>query len=141
MCVYVCVCWLLKSRSLCPASGACDGDTVQQCLHLTYIICVHMPTHMNTHTHTHTHTHTSVHTHTRHMLTNHTCPPHMYTCLCVFFARRNVNPLLPPLPPQCIAMLKTWPKLTPECAMELLDYQYPDTDVRKWAVECLKALT
>eukprot|EP00731_Ephydatia_muelleri_P037245 Em0427g2a len=42
---------------------------------------------------------------------------------------------------QCIAMLKTWPKLTPECAMELLDYQYPDTDVRKWAVECLKALT
>ena len=136
--MYVCVC-------VCVCVG---------CLHNVHHLCAHAHsihvshTHMNTHTHTysgtthtHTHTHTHMNTHTHHMLTNHTCPPHMYTRLCVFFARRNVNPLLPPLPPQCIAMLKTWPKLTPESAMELLDYQYPDTDVRKWAVECLKALT
>ncbi|XP_064211138.1 phosphatidylinositol 4,5-bisphosphate 3-kinase catalytic subunit delta isoform [Tribolium castaneum] len=35
------------------------------------------------------------------------------------------------------ALLKDWPKLPPEKALELLDYAYPDQRVRSFAVECL----
>jgi phosphatidylinositol-4,5-bisphosphate 3-kinase len=35
------------------------------------------------------------------------------------------------------ALLKDWPKLPPEKALELLDYAYPDQGVRSFAVECL----
>ncbi|KAH0815629.1 hypothetical protein GEV33_007162 [Tenebrio molitor] len=34
-------------------------------------------------------------------------------------------------------LLKDWPKLPPEKALELLDYAYPDQGVRSFAVECL----
>ena len=37
-------------------------------------------------------------------------------------------------------MLQVWDKLTPEQALELLDYVYPDTRVRSFAVTCLKSL-
>ncbi|XP_023030262.1 phosphatidylinositol 3-kinase 92E [Leptinotarsa decemlineata] len=38
---------------------------------------------------------------------------------------------------QVVAMLKNWPKLSVEKALELLDYAYADQEVRKFAVECL----
>lgn len=34
-------------------------------------------------------------------------------------------------------LLKDWPKLQPEKALELLDYAYPDQGVRSFAVDCL----
>jgi phosphatidylinositol-4,5-bisphosphate 3-kinase len=36
-------------------------------------------------------------------------------------------------------LVKEWPILEPEKAMELLDYLYADQLVRKFAVECLAA--
>ncbi|XP_070560385.1 phosphatidylinositol 4,5-bisphosphate 3-kinase catalytic subunit beta isoform-like [Ptychodera flava] len=39
---------------------------------------------------------------------------------------------------QMQALLQIWPKLEPEQALELLDYQYADKSVRSFAVECLK---
>ncbi|XP_072379316.1 phosphatidylinositol 4,5-bisphosphate 3-kinase catalytic subunit beta isoform isoform X1 [Diabrotica undecimpunctata] len=38
---------------------------------------------------------------------------------------------------EVVAMLKVWPKLPVEKALELLDYAYADQEVRKFAVECL----
>ncbi|XP_065180000.1 phosphatidylinositol 4,5-bisphosphate 3-kinase catalytic subunit alpha isoform-like [Sycon ciliatum] len=40
---------------------------------------------------------------------------------------------------QMLQLLAKWRKLNPEDAMELLDYLYADTSVRKFAVECLEA--
>ena len=37
-------------------------------------------------------------------------------------------------------MLQVWKALTPEQALELLDYVYPDARVRSFAVRCLKSL-
>lgn len=34
-------------------------------------------------------------------------------------------------------ILKQWPKLSPERALELLDFAYPDRSVREFAVNCL----
>ena len=47
------------------------------------------------------------------------------------------------IPLQCIqmyVMLENWQQLTPETAMELLDYQYSDIRVRDFAVDCLEVL-
>ncbi|CAH1115059.1 unnamed protein product [Psylliodes chrysocephalus] len=38
---------------------------------------------------------------------------------------------------EVVVMLKKWPKLPVEKALELLDYAYADQEVRKFAVECL----
>lgn len=38
---------------------------------------------------------------------------------------------------QVVALLQRWPKLPVEKSLELLDYAYPDREVRKFAVECL----
>ncbi|XP_057663838.1 phosphatidylinositol 4,5-bisphosphate 3-kinase catalytic subunit beta isoform [Diorhabda carinulata] len=38
---------------------------------------------------------------------------------------------------EVFAMLKVWPKLSVEKALELLDYAYADQELRKFAVECL----
>ena len=37
-------------------------------------------------------------------------------------------------------LLSEWERLSPEKAMELLDYHYPDVAVRNYAVECLEEL-
>ncbi|KAJ6220646.1 hypothetical protein RDWZM_006458 [Blomia tropicalis] len=42
---------------------------------------------------------------------------------------------------QALALLQFWPKISPTKALELLDYAYPDSAVRKYAVECLKELS
>lgn len=36
-----------------------------------------------------------------------------------------------------IALLEEWPKLSPDRALELLDYAYPEPAVRSYAIECL----
>ena len=41
---------------------------------------------------------------------------------------------------QMYVMLENWQQLTPETAMELLDYQYADVKVRDFAVDCLEVL-
>ena len=41
---------------------------------------------------------------------------------------------------QMYVMLENWQQLTPETAMELLDYQYADIKVRDFAVDCLEVL-
>ena len=41
---------------------------------------------------------------------------------------------------QMYMMLENWQQLTPETAMELLDYQYADIKVRDFAVDCLEVL-
>lgn len=41
---------------------------------------------------------------------------------------------------QMYALLEKWQQLTPETAMELLDYQYADIAVRNFAVMCLEVL-
>jgi phosphatidylinositol-4,5-bisphosphate 3-kinase len=38
-------------------------------------------------------------------------------------------------------LLDKWQQLSPEAAMELLDYQYADSSVRSFAVMCLEVLT
>lgn len=39
--------------------------------------------------------------------------------------------------PQMYCLLKEWPSIRPEQAMELLDCNYPDPMVRHFAVRCL----
>lgn len=41
---------------------------------------------------------------------------------------------------QMYVLLFEWERLTPEKAMELLDYHYADVAVRNFAVECLEQL-
>ena len=41
---------------------------------------------------------------------------------------------------QMYVLLSEWERLTPEKAMELLDYHYADVAVRNYAVECLEEL-
>lgn len=38
------------------------------------------------------------------------------------------------------ALLRKWPKLPVEKALELLDYAYADQEVRSFAVMCLKSV-
>jgi len=39
-------------------------------------------------------------------------------------------------------LLKKWPRLSPEVALELLDCSFPDLQIRRFAVECFElALT
>ena len=38
-------------------------------------------------------------------------------------------------------MIESWPLLSPENALQLFDYAYPDENVRKFAVKCLKKAT
>ena len=38
------------------------------------------------------------------------------------------------------SLLKTWPTLSVERALELLDYAYPDPLVRRFAINCLRKL-
>ena len=35
------------------------------------------------------------------------------------------------------ALLQCWPLIPPEQALELLDYKYPENEVREYAVRCL----
>ncbi|XP_037320033.2 phosphatidylinositol 4,5-bisphosphate 3-kinase catalytic subunit beta isoform [Pungitius pungitius] len=42
---------------------------------------------------------------------------------------------------QLQALLQAWPKLSPRDALELLDFNYPDQYVRKWAVGCLQDMS
>lgn len=42
---------------------------------------------------------------------------------------------------EVISLLQIWPKLPPFKALELLDYAYADSSVRKFAIECLKDLS
>lgn len=39
---------------------------------------------------------------------------------------------------QALSLLQDWPKIPPSKALELLDYAYADSHVRKYAIECLK---
>ena len=39
-----------------------------------------------------------------------------------------------------LCLLNKWPKIQPDKALELLDYAYPDSMVRKYAIECIKGL-
>lgn len=41
---------------------------------------------------------------------------------------------------EALSLLHYWPKLSPGKALELLDYAYADSLVRKFAIECLKGL-
>ena len=41
---------------------------------------------------------------------------------------------------QVYLLLEKWRQLTPEAALELLDHQYADIQVRDWAVQCLECL-
>lgn len=36
-----------------------------------------------------------------------------------------------------ISLLEVWPKLSPDHALELLDYAYAEPAVRSYAIECL----
>jgi len=38
------------------------------------------------------------------------------------------------------ALLQIWPTIPPEQALELLDFQYADKEVRKFAVKCLQEM-
>ncbi|XP_030078354.1 phosphatidylinositol 4,5-bisphosphate 3-kinase catalytic subunit delta isoform [Microcaecilia unicolor] len=42
---------------------------------------------------------------------------------------------------QMLYLLQSWPELPVSCALELLDYNFPDHCVRDFAVNCLKKLT
>ena len=42
---------------------------------------------------------------------------------------------------QMLTLLRTWKKVSPEQALELLDYQYADQNARSYAVECLRELS
>uniref|UniRef100_A0A8P4GNN1 Phosphatidylinositol-4,5-bisphosphate 3-kinase n=1 Tax=Dicentrarchus labrax TaxID=13489 RepID=A0A8P4GNN1_DICLA len=44
---------------------------------------------------------------------------------------------LPPPPPQMYCLLKEWPLMEPESALELLDCNFPDPIVREFALRCL----
>ena len=50
------------------------------------------------------------------------------------------TPLRFPFCIQRYVMLENWQQLIPETAMELLDYQYADINVRDFAVDCLEVL-
>lgn len=39
---------------------------------------------------------------------------------------------------ETLCLLHTWPKLSPGKALELLDYAYADSMVRKFAIQCLR---
>lgn len=39
---------------------------------------------------------------------------------------------------ETVCLLQSWPKLSPSKALELLDYAYADSLVRKFAIECLR---
>lgn len=41
---------------------------------------------------------------------------------------------------EALTLLSGWPKLSPHKALELLDYAYADSMVRKFAIECLKGM-
>lgn len=41
---------------------------------------------------------------------------------------------------QVLTLLNDWPKVSPSKALELLDYAYPDSFVRHYAIECLKGM-
>lgn len=41
---------------------------------------------------------------------------------------------------EAISILQRWPPLTPQKALELLDYAYADQAVRNYAVSCLRNL-
>lgn len=42
---------------------------------------------------------------------------------------------------QMHALLQSWPHIAPEQALELLDYKYPEKEVREYAVQCLENFT
>ncbi|XP_047485037.1 phosphatidylinositol 4,5-bisphosphate 3-kinase catalytic subunit delta isoform-like isoform X1 [Penaeus chinensis] len=42
---------------------------------------------------------------------------------------------------EMIALLEEWPKLSPDRALELLDYAYPEPAVRSYAIECLAPIS
>lgn len=41
---------------------------------------------------------------------------------------------------EAVALLREWPKLAVEKALELLDYAYADQEVRSFAVQCLQSV-
>ncbi|KAK9873151.1 hypothetical protein WA026_021384 [Henosepilachna vigintioctopunctata] len=42
---------------------------------------------------------------------------------------------------EVVALLREWPELSPEKALELLDYAYADQEVRYYAVQCLQGMS
>ena len=42
---------------------------------------------------------------------------------------------------EMLVLLEDWPKLAPDRALELLDYAYPETAVRSYAIDCLSSMT
>ena len=38
---------------------------------------------------------------------------------------------------QMMALLEDWPQLSPNLALELLDFAYPDPAIRNFAIKCL----
>lgn len=61
--------------------------------------------------------------------------PHSLNKLLISFKWNNQKTVA-----QVLTLLQEWPKLTPEKALELLDYAYADSMVRKFAIECLKGI-
>lgn len=62
----------------------------------------------------------------------------MTSCICVETITIPSSQF--PFCMQMYVMLENWQQLTPETAMELLDYQYADIKVRDFAVDCLEVL-
>jgi phosphatidylinositol-4,5-bisphosphate 3-kinase len=61
--------------------------------------------------------------------------PHSLNKLLISFKWNNQKTVA-----QVLVLLQEWPKLTPEKALELLDYPYADSMVRTFAIECLKGI-
>ena len=64
-----------------------------------------------------------------------TCEPDGLPCLLYCVEWNNRNEVA-----EVTALLKDWPTLSVERALELLDYAYADQSVRKYAVACLKTV-
>lgn len=62
--------------------------------------------------------------------------PHSLAKLLISFKWNNHKTVA-----QVLTLLQDWPKLTPEKALELLDYAYADSMVRQFAIECLKGIS
>jgi phosphatidylinositol-4,5-bisphosphate 3-kinase len=61
--------------------------------------------------------------------------PHSLNKLLISFKWNNHKTVA-----EVLVLLQEWPKVTPEKALELLDYAYADSMVRTFAIECLKGI-
>lgn len=55
----------------------------------------------------------------------------------ICFSSAHPSPVCPPPPHQMYCLLKEWPLMEPESALELLDCNFPDPMVREFALRCL----